>query len=31
MSVVAQHIDLNVCYNMTMSNWCNSIGGEVKK
>ncbi len=23
--------DLNVCYNMIMNNWCNSISGEVEK
>ncbi len=22
--------DLNVCYNMIMSNWCNSISGELR-
>ncbi len=22
--------DLNVCYNMIMNNWCNSISGELR-
>ncbi len=22
--------DLNVCYNMIMNNWCNSINGELR-
>ncbi len=23
--------DLNVCYNMIMNNWCNSISGELRR